>query len=206
MKKHVLVVDDEIGSRESLKAVFSDRYAVSTVEDAAQALDLLSKDRFDLVLMDVIMPNKDGVTLLKEVQGLYPSLPVIMVSASTSVRPVVGPSPATSTGMSDYLPMRPTRTAHAWFRRSIPARLFPLSPSPKTGGIHEPSVYQSPMPGRGERGKNRRGSSTGVSGSRYPGLLSSSVRQPLHQRSMQLPRGGLCGRRHGGVRDPRRTF
>lgn len=87
--KHLLVVDDELGSREALKAVFARRYEVSLAASADEALEILSRKKVDLVLLDVIMPRKDGIVFLKELNGLYPGLPVVMVSASTSVRPIV---------------------------------------------------------------------------------------------------------------------
>ena len=87
--KRLLVVDDERGSRESLRSIFEKLYQVTLADGAAAAQRLLSEERFDLMLLDVMMQQKDGVTLLKEAHEAYPDLPVIMVSASTSVRPVV---------------------------------------------------------------------------------------------------------------------
>ncbi|NQT91208.1 MAG: sigma-54-dependent Fis family transcriptional regulator [Lentisphaerae bacterium] len=87
--KHILVVDDERGTRESLKAVFSDRYILSEAENAAEGLRKLSEQKVDLLLLDVVMPEKDGLTLLREARELYPGLPVIMISGTTSARPVV---------------------------------------------------------------------------------------------------------------------
>ena len=87
--KRLLVVDDERGSRESLRSIFEKLYQVTLADGAAAAQRLLSEERFDLMLLDVMMQQKDGVTLLKEAHEAYPDLPVIMVSASTSGRPVV---------------------------------------------------------------------------------------------------------------------
>jgi DNA-binding NtrC family response regulator len=84
-----LIVDDERGSRESLKMIFGRDFDISTAENAAEAARCLRDTRFDLVLLDVMMPDKDGVTLLKEAQETYPEIAFIMVSASTNVRPVV---------------------------------------------------------------------------------------------------------------------
>ncbi len=98
--KHVLIVDDERGSRESLKAVFSRDYKVTTAASAAEASQFLSEDKVDLILLDVIMPDKDGLAFLKEIQNQYPDVPVVMVSASTSVRPVVE---AIRAGAYDYV-------------------------------------------------------------------------------------------------------
>jgi DNA-binding NtrC family response regulator len=98
--KHILIVDDELGSRESLKAIFGRDYTLSLAANAVEAHKHLSEQKVDLIFLDVIMPDKDGLSLLKEVQNLYPEVPVIMVSASTSVRPVVE---AIRAGAYDYV-------------------------------------------------------------------------------------------------------
>ena len=98
--KHILIVDDELGSRESLKAIFSRDFNVSLASNAAEALEILANNKIDLAMLDVIMPDRDGLSLLKEIQNLYPDIPVIMVSASTSVRPVVE---AIRAGAYDYV-------------------------------------------------------------------------------------------------------
>jgi len=100
VKRRLLVVDDEVGPRESLRAIFSRRYDVELADSAEAAMDVLTAKRIDLLMLDVMMPGKDGLALLKEVQGLYPQLPVVMISASTSVRPVVE---AMRVGAYDYV-------------------------------------------------------------------------------------------------------
>lgn len=87
--KRLLVVDDDEGARASLRAIFSPDCHVELAVDAADALKRLEGRAVDLVLLDVVMPKKDGVTLLKELAELYPDIPVIMVSASGNIRPVV---------------------------------------------------------------------------------------------------------------------
>ncbi|HMP90106.1 MAG TPA: sigma-54 dependent transcriptional regulator [Kiritimatiellia bacterium] len=89
MKQKLLIVDDEWGSRQSLNAIFGGMYQVQLAENAHQALSFLNENRFDLVMLDYMMPDMDGVTLLKEIQSRYPEVPFVMVSASSTVRPVV---------------------------------------------------------------------------------------------------------------------
>ena len=72
--KRLLIVDDEMGSRESLRTVFDRDYHVATADSAKSALKQLLDQRYDVVLLDVMMPDKDGVTLLKETQELYPDI------------------------------------------------------------------------------------------------------------------------------------
>jgi len=87
--KRLLIVDDDFGSRESLRQTFTRLYQINAVDSAAAAIKTLAERPVDLVLLDVVMPEKDGVTLLKELHGAYPDLPCVMVSASAAVRPVV---------------------------------------------------------------------------------------------------------------------
>ncbi|HMP75867.1 MAG TPA: sigma-54 dependent transcriptional regulator [Kiritimatiellia bacterium] len=87
--RKLLIIDDERGSRESLKMVFGREFDITTAENATEGLKALGENRYDLVMLDVMMPDKDGVTVLKEAQELYPELAFIMVSASTNVRPIV---------------------------------------------------------------------------------------------------------------------
>lgn len=101
--KAMLIVDDERGSRESLRQIFAPLYQVLLAENAGQAFLQLAKQPVDIALLDVMMPEKDGVTLLKELNDLYPGMPCIMVSASASVQPVVE---AIKAGACDFV-MKP---------------------------------------------------------------------------------------------------
>jgi DNA-binding NtrC family response regulator len=87
--KHLLVVDDEAGSRESLGAIFEKTHEVSLASTAQEGATILSQRKVDVLLLDVMMPRRDGLAFLQDVQNSYPDIPVIMVSAGTSVRPVV---------------------------------------------------------------------------------------------------------------------
>ena len=111
--KAMLIVDDDRGSRESLRQTFSHLYRIHVAESAGQALATLAEHAMDIVLLDVMMPEKDGVTLLKEINDLYPGVPCIMVSASPSVRPVVESMKA---GACDFV-LKPFDVAE--IRRSV---------------------------------------------------------------------------------------
>jgi len=87
--KRLLIVDDDVGTRESLRMIFSSDYSITLTASAEEALGVLAAQSVDLILLDVLMPEKDGVTLLKELTALYPETPVIMISASTNARPIV---------------------------------------------------------------------------------------------------------------------
>jgi len=99
--KQLLIVDDEQGSRQSLHAVFSSHYKVHLADSAKAAMAVLNDHRVDLVMLDYLMPDMDGVALLKEIQARYPDIPFVMVSASSTVRPVVD---AMRAGAFDFVP------------------------------------------------------------------------------------------------------
>ena len=68
----ILVVDDEIGVRELLSDILTDEgYAVDTAENAEAARRRISAESFDLILLDVWMPDADGVSLLKELSASH---------------------------------------------------------------------------------------------------------------------------------------
>ena len=98
----ILVVDDEIGIRELLSEILGDEgHAVLLAENAGQARTLRDQEQPDLVLLDIWMPDTDGVTLLKEwsVKGLL-TMPVIMMSGHATIDTAVE---ATRIGALDFL-------------------------------------------------------------------------------------------------------
>ena len=98
----ILVVDDEVGIRELLSEILYDEgHTVELAENAAQARAARLNYRPDLVLLDIWMPDTDGVSLLKEwaAQGLL-DMPVIMMSGHATVDTAVE---ATRIGAIDFL-------------------------------------------------------------------------------------------------------
>ena len=80
MGKKILVVDDEEKIRLSLRGVLSDEgYAIAEAGDGRRALELIDEDMPDLVILDVWLPEVDGLTLLETVKGDHPDLPVIII-------------------------------------------------------------------------------------------------------------------------------
>ena len=98
----ILVVDDEMGIRELLSEILSDEgHVVELAEDAQQARDFRQRAVPDLVLLDIWMPDTDGVTLLKEwaAQGQL-TMPVIMMSGHATIDTAVE---ATKIGALNFL-------------------------------------------------------------------------------------------------------
>ncbi len=84
---NILVVDDELGIRDLLCEILNDEgHNVEVAENAAQARAARSRERPDLVLLDIWMPDTDGVTLLKEwsASGAL-NMPVIMMSGHATI-------------------------------------------------------------------------------------------------------------------------
>jgi DNA-binding NtrC family response regulator len=99
---NILVVDDEMGIRELLSEILGDEgHVVQLAENAQQAREARNEARPDLVLLDIWMPDTDGVTLLKEWQrdGLL-SMPVIMMSGHATIDTAVE---ATRIGALNFL-------------------------------------------------------------------------------------------------------
>ena len=99
---NILVVDDELGIRALLSEILADEgHAVELAENAAQARAFRERQRPDLVLLDIWMPDVDGVTLLKEwgSSGLL-TMPVIMMSGHGTIDTAVE---ATKFGASAFL-------------------------------------------------------------------------------------------------------
>ena len=84
---NILVVDDELGIRDLLCEILSDEgHNVEVAENAAQARAARLRDRPDLVLLDIWMPDTDGVTLLKEwASSGALTMPVIMMSGHATI-------------------------------------------------------------------------------------------------------------------------
>ncbi|MGB4058681.1 MAG: response regulator [Burkholderiaceae bacterium] len=99
---NILVVDDELGIRDLLSEILNDEgHAVELAENAAQARLARQNARPDLVLLDIWMPDTDGVTLLKEwsTAGLL-TMPVIMMSGHATIDTAVE---ATRIGAMSFL-------------------------------------------------------------------------------------------------------
>jgi DNA-binding NtrC family response regulator len=99
---HILVVDDEVGIRELLSEILTDEgYDVHLAENAEAARSFRAQRRPDLVLLDIWMPDTDGVTLLKEwAAGGQLTMPVVMMSGHGTIDTAVE---ATKLGATDFL-------------------------------------------------------------------------------------------------------
>lgn len=101
--KAILLADDEVEIREYIKTALHCRgYAVQTVPDGEEALECLRRgdEKFSLVLLDVLMPRKNGLETLRYIRQYDHELPVIMLSCASSAMTVVE---AMKSGAVDFL-------------------------------------------------------------------------------------------------------
>jgi two-component system, NtrC family, nitrogen regulation response regulator NtrX len=97
----LLIVDDDQSTLASLSRAFRMAgYEAVVCDNAARAITLLKSERFDLVFSDVVMPAKDGLTMLAEVRELGIATPIIMISGQATVEMAVR---ATRLGAVDFL-------------------------------------------------------------------------------------------------------
>jgi len=101
MTKKVLICDDEEGIRESLKLILEDNYELVLVEGAEQCLHVLEhSEDIGVVLMDIKMPQVNGLEALEAIHEKYPNMKVVMVTGYKSVETA---SEASNLGAVDYI-------------------------------------------------------------------------------------------------------
>jgi len=85
----ILVVDDENGIRQSFKMVLKDRFNVLLAENGKEAEEFLTKNPVDLILLDILLPDVNGLDLLEKLKTLDPNPEVIMVTAVKEIQSAV---------------------------------------------------------------------------------------------------------------------
>jgi len=98
----ILVVDDEAPLREILQRGLAQMggFSVEVARNGLEAIEKVEKDIFDLILTDLMMPEMDGMELLKMIKGTRPEMPVIMMTAYGSIDTAVE---AMKIGANDYI-------------------------------------------------------------------------------------------------------
>ncbi|PYO03764.1 MAG: hypothetical protein DMD91_00185 [Candidatus Rokuibacteriota bacterium] len=96
----ILVVDDDSGVREAFRLILEDQYDLLEAVDGKQALDRLRTSPVDLVLLDIRLPEMDGIEVLERIKSVDDGVEVILVTAVKTVRTAVD---AMKLGAFDYL-------------------------------------------------------------------------------------------------------
>jgi two-component system NtrC family response regulator len=100
MKRTILIAEDEEKMRRVLEVNLQDQYRVLLAKDGEEALRLFKENEINLVLTDMRMPERDGLSLLHEVKRLRPEIPVILITAYGTIESAVN---AMKEGAMDYL-------------------------------------------------------------------------------------------------------
>ncbi len=99
-KRTVLVVDNEAGTRESLRWMLKANYQVRVAENPLTALNMMQQEPMDMVLSDILMEPFDGIALLQKIKAKDKAMPVVMMTAFANHQTVLG---AMRAGALDYL-------------------------------------------------------------------------------------------------------
>ncbi|WP_338767991.1 response regulator transcription factor [Massilia sp. METH4] len=127
---HILVVDDHPDIRDSLAAYLRRQgLAVSTAADAVEAGALLRKERFDLIVLDVMMPGEDGLSLCRRVSATLDTPVILLTAMHTSADKVAG----LDSGADDYV-VKPFDPPELVARIRTVLRRWRRSSTPVAGG------------------------------------------------------------------------
>jgi two-component system response regulator AtoC len=99
-RDHILVIDDEPAPRQAVVMVLKDEYNVSTAAGAHEGLEYISQNPVDLVIMDIRMPEMDGITALQEIKKRHLNVEVILLTAYANLDTA---RDAVLSGAFDYL-------------------------------------------------------------------------------------------------------
>ncbi|MGB9594757.1 MAG: response regulator [Candidatus Poribacteria bacterium] len=99
-KGQVLIVDDELGGRESMKMILNGQFDVQTADSGYGALEIAKKKDFDVVVLDIRMPDLSGIEVLRSLKEMEPSPEVVLVTAYASLETA---KDAIKLGAYDYI-------------------------------------------------------------------------------------------------------
>lgn len=160
---HILIIDDEAGLRQTMaRILLRAGFEVTTVASGKETLAILNEHTFDLIYLDIRMPDMNGLDVLKVIHEQFPDLPVLLFTAQPDLHSAVE---ALRRGATDYLmkPLKPevivdrTRTilseqAKKKRRRELQRQMEELQaeldsletaepPRPKTGQLVDPDRF-----------------------------------------------------------------
>ena len=100
-KENILVIDDESGIRSSLKGILEDEgYQVKTTDTGEKGVDMLKNENFDLVFLDIWLPEINGIEALQKIKSYDKNIQVVIITGHGSVESAVN---ATKLGAFNFL-------------------------------------------------------------------------------------------------------
>jgi len=100
-RPRILVADDEEGIRESLSLILGEEYDLDFAKDGQETLTKVQEGSYELMLLDIKMPKRDGLEVLRQLKGRGAQLPVLVLTAYQSVELA---KEAVKLGALDYMP------------------------------------------------------------------------------------------------------
>jgi len=132
-RPRILVVDDEVGPRESLRMILKPNYEIATADSGHTALKTLEAFNPDLVFMDIKMPKMDGIELLRRIKAIDPTIEAVMITAYASLDTVKN---ALTHGAFEYLIKPFSRVdLEETVRRALARRQTELGKSSQLSGL-----------------------------------------------------------------------
>jgi len=99
-RRKVLFVEDELTLRRTYKRFFAERYDVAFAASGSEARRQMDQFAPEVLVLDLRLPDTDGITLLQEIRQSWPALPVIVTTAYVSMEPLIN---VLDLGHSGYL-------------------------------------------------------------------------------------------------------
>ena len=129
----ILIVEDELGPRESYRQILKNDYDVIPTENGRLALDYVNDNPVDVALVDIKMPDMDGIEVLKQIKQIQPHIEVIMITAFASIEYAKN---AIKYGAMDFL-IKPAgvREIQATVRKAIVKRIRQMQYDEKLSGL-----------------------------------------------------------------------
>ena len=101
----ILIIDDEKSIRKTLREILEyEKYQVDEAADGSEGIELVKKNKYDIILCDIKMPKMDGIEVLLKLQEFNPDLPVVMISGHGTIDTAVD---ALKKGAYDYISKPP---------------------------------------------------------------------------------------------------
>ncbi len=183
----VWVVDDDRSIRWVLETAFKRAgYRVTSFASADGILDLMHKDMPDVLVTDIRMPGKDGIELLADLQSMYPSLPVIVMTAHSDMDSAVS---AYDGGAFEYLPkpfdvdeaVNQVKRAHAQHKKAVTSITWAKEEASESGIIGSAPAMQAVFRAIGRLSR----SNVTVMVNGESGTGKELVAKALHQHSLR---------------------
>ncbi len=193
-KTRILVVDDDVRLRDLLNRYLTEQgYTVRAVSDAVEMNRYLARERHDLMILDLMLPGEDGLSICRRLRGGGETMPIIMLTAKgDDVDRIVG----LELGGDDYLP-KPFNPRELVARiQAVLRRQPPLPPPGAPGGAAQVIEFGEFRLNLGTRTLTRRGEDQSLTTGEFALLkvLTEHPRTPLSRdKLMELARGREFG-------------